>query len=153
LATAESLYGLKKLGGHVLATYTIDLNAMYVPPDRRVWRMFPGRTYGFIDVFLRDGVAFLDLPGLELPEGRIDANTSDLKERILRADAIRAWLEAYRRHQGLARESGAPPPRPDQELSAYTRRPRHRSSTMNWALCSLFSVSRNAGTWWSYLVT
>lgn len=66
---------------------TIDLNARIVSPDVRCWRLFPGSSYRFLEIFKNEGVAFLDMPGLKLPEGRL-GDVRDLPKRIRESEII-----------------------------------------------------------------
>jgi hypothetical protein len=52
----------------------VDLRAVALPPEARVWRLFPGQNYRFLQEFLTRGVAFLDLPGLTFPEAGIQSS-------------------------------------------------------------------------------
>lgn len=67
----------------------VDLRAPIIPPTRRVWRLFPGRSYRFLDDFRDQKVAFLDLPGLELPKGSL-SDSPDLLARVVAAQKFAA---------------------------------------------------------------
>lgn len=71
----------------------VDLHAPTVRNDQRVWRMFPGRGYRFLDSFLEQHVGFLDFPDLVLP-GK-PAEATDLIPRIARSQAVR---DAFHKH-------------------------------------------------------
>jgi hypothetical protein len=60
---------------------TVDLNAPSIRPDRRVWRLFPGAGYRFLDAFEAKGVGFLDIPGFPFPDKPLSEAT-DLTARI-----------------------------------------------------------------------
>jgi len=70
----------------------IDLNAPTIASTTRVWRVFPGASYRFLANFQRDGKAFLDLPGLTLPQGDISAS-EELMPRILASIALNAEIK------------------------------------------------------------
>lgn len=40
----------------------IDLSARTITPEQRVWRLFPGSGYQFLDDFKQQNVGFLDFP-------------------------------------------------------------------------------------------
>ena len=65
----------------------IDLNAPTIPLDQRVWRLFPGESYQFLESFREQNLGFLDLPGLELPDGSLE-QAPDFIPRIARSQAI-----------------------------------------------------------------
>ena len=66
----------------------IDLRAPSIPKSRRVWRLFPGDSYGFLEDFLSQNVGFLDFPGLLLPSISI-AQANDMTARIAVSQEIR----------------------------------------------------------------
>jgi hypothetical protein len=59
----------------------VDLRAPTIPNSQRVWRLFPGGGYQFLDSFDEQHVGFLDFPGLELPRGKL-ADAKDWIPRI-----------------------------------------------------------------------
>jgi hypothetical protein len=65
----------------------VDLRAPGIAPTQRVWRLFPGRGYKFLEFFARDGVGYLDFPGLVLPKGNL-AQVKDWIPRIARSQAV-----------------------------------------------------------------
>jgi len=68
----------------------IDLRAPTIPLDQRVWRLFPGEGYRFLDTFKEQNVGFLDLPGLVLPAGPLsEVNPDDLIDRVAFSQAIK----------------------------------------------------------------
>lgn len=71
---------------------SVDLRAPTISQNQRVWRLFPGSGYQFLDTFVEEGVGFLDFPGLDLPKGKI-ADAKDLIPRIVRSQRI---IEALR---------------------------------------------------------
>jgi hypothetical protein len=60
----------------------VDLRTVVVSPETRVWRLFPGSDYKFLETFLRGRTAFLDLPSLQLPDGEL-ASGPDLLSRVV----------------------------------------------------------------------
>jgi len=69
----------------------IDLNAPTIPPDQRVWRLFPGSGYQFLEDFREQRVGFLDVPGFEIPEGKFE-DAKDLVARVAQSQHIRDFL-------------------------------------------------------------
>ncbi len=68
----------------------IDLRAPTIPQSQRVWRLFPGEGYQFLETFSGQKVGFLDLPGLVLPVGKLsDADPDDFIDRIAYSQAIK----------------------------------------------------------------
>ncbi len=104
----------------------IDLRAAIIPPQTRVWRLFPGSSYKFLRTFDEQRVAFLDLPGLELPEGEL-AQADDLLSRVLASQKI---AELKRRYG----HDHAPDVQPGQFRGARktTTRGRYRQAVVNF---------------------
>lgn len=76
----------------------IDLNAPTINPTTRVWRVFPGAGYRFLEDFRNSRTAFLDLPGLTLPQG--DLSLSDeLLPRILASVALNHEISQQRENR------------------------------------------------------
>jgi hypothetical protein len=69
----------KPASGFAVTHYTIDINAKHIPEQRRVWRMFPGENYRFLGSFLKYSLVFLELPGLDLPAGRVTEELPELE--------------------------------------------------------------------------
>ncbi|MBF9233396.1 hypothetical protein [Microvirga alba] len=69
----------------------IDLNAPTIPPEQRVWRLFPGSGYQFLQIFLSEQVGFLDLPAFLMP-GVAMVGASDLIPRIALSQRAREML-------------------------------------------------------------
>jgi hypothetical protein len=74
----------------------VDLRAPTIPPQTRVWRLFPGEGYQFLSAFQEQRIGFLDFPDLQLPEGNLIA-APNLAARFLRSLAIRDLLKTMRR--------------------------------------------------------
>lgn len=110
---------------------SIDLAAPTIPSSVRAWRMFPGRGYKFVASFLEQQVCFLDLPGLDLPTGRIGA-LDDLVARISRSDALQDYFTEY-----------GPEFSPNLPLSDFisSRKTQHRTLVKN-ALVNLFDEAK-----------
>jgi hypothetical protein len=110
--------------GDLLVGYTIDLRARIVPDTLRVWRLFPGRDYRFVDDFRQQGVVFLDFPGLPLPDGPLNETPDDLAERILISNALAEWCYLVDRADISERDLL---PRPSTNPNDYKekRRPRN----------------------------
>lgn len=70
----------------------IDLLTREIPSDCKVWRSFAGTGYKFLERFLEKQAVFLDLPGLELPDGDL-SEANDFLARIL---AAQETAEIYR---------------------------------------------------------
>lgn len=49
----------------------VDLRAQIVLPSVRCWRLFPGSSYKFLETFISENVAFLDMPGFQMPQGKL----------------------------------------------------------------------------------
>lgn len=64
----------------------IDLRAQIIPDTVRCWRLFPGSSYRFLDTFKNDSIAFLDMPGFQMPAGEL-AKEPDLA-KLLRVSEI-----------------------------------------------------------------
>ncbi|MDO9712472.1 hypothetical protein [Paracraurococcus lichenis] len=101
-----------------MTQYTIDLNTRIVPPQRQVWRLFPGKKYRFLQSFERQHSVFLDLPGLQLPDGPITSDLPDLDARILAARAIEPWAARAAQLARQGRTDEIPDP-PDRDIAAY----------------------------------
>jgi hypothetical protein len=69
----------------------IDLQTRMIPDAQRVWRLFPGSGYRFLDSFLNESVGYLDLPNLALPEDEPLAQ-ADLIPLIALSTALRKSL-------------------------------------------------------------
>jgi hypothetical protein len=96
------------------------LRAEYIGLGKRVWRLFPGKDYRFLDFFEGQQVAFLDFPGMILPDGNVTRDTPMLRERVILARAVQNWAIAYQRHVRNAM-TGSPPPEPSRDLGSYTK--------------------------------
>ncbi|MCQ1779146.1 hypothetical protein NOJ05_18235 [Neorhizobium galegae] len=59
----------------------VDLKAQMIPAAVRCWRLFPGSSYRFLETFKNDSVAFLDMPGFQMPDAPL-AKINDLAKRI-----------------------------------------------------------------------
>lgn len=70
---------------------SINLRAPTIAPSQRVWRLFPGESYQFLQSFQDQKVGFLDLPGLELPPSGLKL-APDLIARIARVHRIQELL-------------------------------------------------------------
>jgi hypothetical protein len=84
-------FSLVGVEGLIALTVVVDLRAPTIPKDQRVWRLFPGSSYQFLGDFDKQGVGFLDLPGLELPSGSL-AEAKDMIARVARSLRIRNLL-------------------------------------------------------------
>jgi hypothetical protein len=124
-----------------MARLVIDINAKHVPEDRRIWRMFPGDRYRFLNSFLKNGVAFLELPGLELPEGAIEAETPELRERLHVSREVESWIQAYRKYARSAMTE-EPPKQPDRTPTLYAGQALNRNQRQNLgAVRNLFGIA------------
>jgi hypothetical protein len=65
----------------------IDLNAPSIPQSQRVWRLFPGSGYRFLESFRRQNVGYLDIPGFVFPRGRL-SDATDLVARVAASQSI-----------------------------------------------------------------
>ncbi|MBV9829168.1 MAG: hypothetical protein JO001_26410 [Alphaproteobacteria bacterium] len=70
----------------------IDLRATFISPQKRVWRLFPGSAYRFLDAFKEGNIAFLDLPRLEFPDFPLTADR-ELMRRVLMSEEIANQLQ------------------------------------------------------------
>jgi hypothetical protein len=101
-----------------VANFIIDINAKHVPGQRRVWRMFPGERYRFLGSFLKNGIVFLELPGLCLPDVRIAEDNLRLNEALHLSRDIDNWIRSYRKYLRSSM-TGEPPSKPERELASY----------------------------------
>jgi hypothetical protein len=67
----------------------IDLSAVSIPIDQRVWRLFPGSGYQFLKEFQSQEVGFLDAPGFLMPSETKLSEAEDLIARVALSNAIR----------------------------------------------------------------
>lgn len=104
---------------------TVDLKTVMVPNSRRVWRLFPGEGYKFLQSFLESGSAFLDLPTMELPPGKLFPNR-DLLQRMIAANETAGRIRKDRHN--------ANPAHPDEFKDARTSnaRGRRRQAIVNF---------------------
>jgi hypothetical protein len=65
----------------------IDLNAPSIPESQRVWRLFPGSGYRFLESFRQQNVGYLDIPGFVFPHGRL-SDATDLVARVAASQSI-----------------------------------------------------------------
>jgi hypothetical protein len=71
----------------------IDLNARTIMPGQRVWRLFPGMSYQFLDDFKQQSIGFLDFPAFPMPNGEVSlSNDEELFNRIAFSSAVRDKL-------------------------------------------------------------
>jgi hypothetical protein len=87
----------------------VDIRAPSIPRDQRVWRLFPGSGYKFLDAFAQQKVGFLDFPGFEFPEGKL-SDAKDLIERIAKSEKLAEDLRAAARG-AKAREASKQKPK------------------------------------------
>lgn len=71
---------------------TIDINVPTISEDRRVWRMFPGQSYRFLEDYRDQGLVFLDLPGFPYPRGPI-SEVEDVAARISLSQQVRQYIQ------------------------------------------------------------
>lgn len=69
----------------------VDLRAVSVHPGTRVWRLFPGSDYKFLNHFFKSKTAFLDLPSMVFPDGPLKP-TGDLLARMLASAKVKELL-------------------------------------------------------------
>lgn len=67
---------------------------------------------------MKNGLVFLELPGLDLPKGVVTEETDHLRERLHVARAIEGWIQSYRRYSRSA-STDEPPEQPTRNPSAY----------------------------------
>lgn len=60
----------------------VDLRAVSVDADTRVWRLFPGTDYKFLSRFLDREAAFLDLPAMTFPDGELSPSRELLARMV-----------------------------------------------------------------------
>ena len=100
--------------------------------------MFPGARYKFLGEFRATNSVFLDMPGLDLPDGQLAMTTPMLRERIMASHATKTWLSDYRRWARSSSE-GQEPARPTAALSEYSAKPKFNSyENQVGAVCGLF---------------
>lgn len=73
--------------------FEVDLHAPSIPNDRRIWRLFPGQHYRFLEQFQAEGKGFLDIPGFQMPEGPL-SSADDLLSRLSASQATHEALIA-----------------------------------------------------------
>lgn len=119
----------------------VDLNTKVVAPDLRIWRIFPGQRYEFFEHFLSQEAVFLDLPGIELPNEDVDAQTPFLKQRLIVADLISKWIDASLRVASAPDASS--PEKPDRNLASHGNAPWYRGYKNNLgAVINLFGRAK-----------
>ncbi len=101
-----------------MPTITLDLRATPVRQDVKIWRVFPGQGYAFLDKFAQHSVVFLDLPEAVLPEVEITTQTPHIREIVKRAAAFHDYFGAMA--QFLRQGEGDVPSRPSMALQDYT---------------------------------
>lgn len=99
--------------------YTIDINAKHVSEQRRIWRMFPGDGYRYLDSFIKNHLVFLEMPGLVLPVGKVTEESPEIKERLHLSRRTEQWILDYRKY-AKSSAPGEPPERPNTDLSSYS---------------------------------
>lgn len=99
-----------------MSSVVIDLRTKVIPPSLQIWRLFPGSGYVFLPAFEKQGVVFLDFPGLDLPVGPVGEGVADLEERIMVSRAVREWAWSAAK---ASREKRDPPPAPSRKLADY----------------------------------
>ena len=67
----------------------IDINAVSIPLEQRVWRLFPGNGYRFLKSFIEESVGFLDAPAFQLPPDHKLSESDDLIARVAYSNAVR----------------------------------------------------------------
>jgi hypothetical protein len=118
-------------GKMAAASIEIDLDAPTIPVDQRVWRMFPGSGYQFLDTFLDRGQGFLDFPGFVMPEGKL-SDAKDLIARVARSQHISERL----RKIGPDADTYA-------DLGAFkTARPGNHRARLRQAIINLFEAAK-----------
>lgn len=105
-----------------MSSVTVDLRAVVVPADLKIWRLFPGRSYSVLNDFRNTDTAFLDLPALPLPDGPLgEDGPPDLDDRILLSSAWNRWAKEAR---GASKQKRPLPPKPSSDPAAYADEPR-----------------------------
>jgi hypothetical protein len=107
----------------------IDIRAPSIPPDQRVWRLFPGSGYKFLSSFSAQNVGFLDFPGFEMPSGKL-SDAKDLIDRIAKSEKLAEDLRAEAR--------GAKPKETDKRRPKATKK-RGRNSQ---AIINFYEVAQ-----------
>jgi hypothetical protein len=105
----------------------VDIRAPSIPQEQRVWRLFPGSGYQFLDAFIQQGVGFLDFPGLELPKGNLN-EAKDLVARIVRSEHIAATI----RELGVNPKVDFPDVKAFTDRRASEKRGRNRQAIINF---------------------
>ena len=105
----------------------VDIRAPSIPRDQRVWRLFPGSGYKFLDAFSQQKVGFLDFPGFEMPKGKL-SEVKDLIDRIAKSEKLAEDLRAEARG-AKAKEGSKRKPKGYQEEGA--ERPSNRQFLRN----------------------
>lgn len=65
----------------------VDLQAPIISSAMRCWRLFPGSHYKFLKTFIENDVAFLDIPGFPMPDGKL-ADAKDLQIRLRTSEIV-----------------------------------------------------------------
>lgn len=81
LLAAPHFRTIKDLIRGLLSMIQIDLNAPSIPQNQRVWRLFPGSGYRFLESFRQQEVGYLDIPGFIFPSGKLSL-AKDLTARV-----------------------------------------------------------------------
>ncbi len=78
----------------------IDIGARKISSDQKVWRLFPGSGYRFLKSFTSSDVAFLDFPGIRLPEKDIKSS-KDLIKLIAMSSKYKTTLRSEEDGQNI----------------------------------------------------
>ncbi|MFC7475608.1 hypothetical protein ACFQS7_14645 [Dankookia sp. GCM10030260] len=89
----------------------IDLRTAVIPPNKKIWRLFPGKTYRFLQEFKNNQVVFLDFPGLVLPNDFYFEDKLLTDAIVLAGLARRDWVAAMVKANRLGKELPVEPPR------------------------------------------
>lgn len=74
-----------------MAAIEFDIATKIVPPDQKIWAMFPGTARKFFGIFAQEDVVFLDMPGLTL-SARILEDNKLLRQHVAMSEA---WAEYH----------------------------------------------------------
>ncbi|WP_182179367.1 hypothetical protein [Methylobacterium radiotolerans] len=69
----------------------IDIRVASVPTKTKIWRLFPGEGYAFLNDFRTENVGFLDYPGIILPDRPLKF-WNEFDENIIKSDVLSRFL-------------------------------------------------------------
>lgn len=97
----------------------VDIHTKLVAASTRIYVVRPGANYRLYAPFIDEGFVGPELPSLDLPEFKDFDEVEDIRDRIMRAAAIRRWFAA----------GAHPGENPERDLTHYQMLPTSRAVT------------------------